>query len=61
MASYTCNGTDSCETKVNVGDANPSLVICADCNHGTAVFNCLDFGNHSCDCEICEPKPNKKT
>jgi len=56
MAKYECDGKDSCTTQVDVGDANPSFVICAECNHGQAMFNCVDSGNHSCDCKACGPQ-----
>lgn len=57
MAKYECDGKDSCSTQVDVGDANPSFVICAECNHGEAAFNCVDSGNYSCDCKACGPQP----
>jgi hypothetical protein len=55
---FTCDGKESCENKVDTGSSNPSVVICADCNKGEAVWNCVDYDNFSCDCKIC--KPNEK-
>ena len=48
---------DDCgKVEVCVGESNPSIVICGECNGGTAVWNCVDVGNHSCDCSHCEPE-----
>ena len=56
MAKFTCDGKDNCKTEVEVGEANPSFVICAECNNGQATFNCVDTGNYSCNCTACGPQ-----
>lgn len=53
MANFTCDVCDKVE--VDVGHSNPTLVICAECNKGAAVWNCVDVGNFSCDCVCCGP------
>jgi hypothetical protein len=46
---------DDCKkVEVDVGGSNPSLVLCANCNGGHEQWNCVDVGNHSCDCSECE-------
>lgn len=59
MSTFTCDGgtrTKACTNEVDVGYANPTLVLCAECNGGTAAFNCVDSGNYSCDCAACGPQ-----
>lgn len=60
MSVFTCDGgtrEKACINEVNVGYANPSLVLCAECNGGSDAFNCVDSGNYSCDCAACGPQP----
>jgi hypothetical protein len=59
MSVFTCDGgtlKKACTNEVDVGDANPTLVLCAECNHGSVAFNCVDGGSHSCDCAACGPQ-----
>ena len=59
MSTFECDGgkiDKRCTNKVDVGESNPSLVICGDCNgNGQAFWNCVDAGNHSCECSYCGP------
>lgn len=47
MTSFTCD--DCGDRSVDVGDANPSLVICASCNGGNVVYN--DIGDEGWEAE----------
>jgi len=53
MSKLICDGCN--ETSVEVGESNPSLVLCAECNHGEAAWNCVDAGSYSCECKFCGP------
>lgn len=56
MATFNC---DDCDTLVDVGDSEPSIVLCATCNAGSATWNCVLSGGYGlCDCKVCGPLPD---